>query len=614
MILPGPIGKILAICRGGVSPVLIFLTIMLGFWFGLVPGWSGFHTLIVALVFVLNVHLGIFLFTAGIAKSLCFAAAPVLYYIGQFVQGHLSGLLNILAAIPVVGITDFSNYSVAGAIVIGPIIGALLGLLMARSVIRFRRMLLKFEEGSEQFKKWHSNRWVYILDRVLIGKRTKDAKSLFTGKTKIIRKAGVAIAVLILAMSAGAIFLTKGDVTRNYAAATLTRANGAEVNIGSLDLSATTGAVSASGIQVTDANEPQNNQVAIGKIAADASLYHLLLGKIIMESVEVSDVRFNQKRDTAGKVLDVGEKEPAAFDPCEYKVTAADISKLETYFKDAKALKEKLQKVRKWLPKSEEGQAAEAQPEQAPQKYLDYLVARASVPPTPRVMAKQVLLDKVQTGSPLFGNSQILMTNISDSAKTAGLPVTLEMKSLDTQASVQVTVDYSSGGGVPEVSGTFGGFDLSKMQSGLSGSRGLMFDSGSASGNFQGHVTSEAIDLTFDVSVADMKAKAGEGGVLGLDSKTASEALAVLNSLSTKIRIVGPVTDPRLVFDVKGLEGEFKDALVKAGKQKLADEIDKQISEQVDKQLGDKAPSEIKDVVEKSKGLLKGLLGGKEDK
>jgi hypothetical protein len=325
-------------------------------------------------------------------------------------------------------------------------------------------------------------------------------------------------------------------------------------------------------------------------------------------------VRFNQKRQTAGKVLETATTQEPAFDPCEYKVTAADISKLESYFKDAKALKEKLQNVRKWLPKAEEGQTAETTvPEQTPQKYLDYLVARASTPPTPRVMAKKVLLDKVQTGSPVFGNSQILMTNISDSAKTAGLPVGLEMKSLDTQASVKMTVDYSSGG-TPQVSGTFGGFDLSKMQSDLSGSRGLMFESGIASGTFQGHVTNESIDLTLDVNVSDMKAKAGEGGVVGLDSKTASEALAVLNNLSTKIRIVGPVTDPRLAFDVKGLESEFKNALVKAGKQKLADEVDKQIGQQVDKQLGEKAPSGVRDAVEKSTGLIKGLLGGKQDK
>ncbi len=612
MILPRPFGKILAIFRGGVSPVIIFLTITLGFWFGLVPGWSGLHTLIVALVFVLNVHIGFFLFFAGVGKGLCFAAAPVLFHIGQAVQSHLSGLLNVLAAIPIIGITDFSNYSVAGAIVVGPIIGGIAGLLMARSVISFRRMVLKFEEGSEQFKKWHSNRWVYILDRVLVGKRTKDAKSLFTGKAKIVRKAGVAIAVLILAVSAGAVMLTKGDVTRNYAAATLTRANGAEVNLESLELSALTGAVSASGIQVTDAKEPQNNQVAIEKVAADASVYDLLLGRLVMENVEVSNVQFGQKRSAPGKVVETGAaEEPVAFDPCDYKVTTADISKLETYFKDAKALKEKLQKIRQWLPKAKDGQtAAETAPEEAPHKYLDYLKARASVPPVPRLLAKRVQLDKVQIPSALFASSEVLLTNISDSAQTAGLPVTFEMKSHDTGASVNAAVDYSSKAQTPKLSGTFAGIDLSKMQSSLGGRNGLVFQSGTASGTFDGQVTDELIDLALHVAVRDMKASAQGDGVLGLGSETTSEALKVLNNLETTIRIVGPVTEPRVVFDVKGLEGEFKNALVKAGKQKLADEIDKQI----DKQLGDKAPTEIKDTIEKSKGLLDGLLGGKDKK
>ena len=611
MILPTPFSKILAIFRGGVSPVIIFLTVTLGFWFGLVPGWSGFHTLIVALVFVLNIHLGFFLFFAGVAKGLCIAAAPVLFHVGQAVQNHLPGLLNVLAAIPIIGITDFSNYSVAGAIVTGPIIGGIIGLLLARSVIGFRRMLLKFEEGSEQFKKWHSNRWVYILDRVLVGKRTKDAKSLFAAKAKIIRKAGVAIAVLILAVSAGAVWLAKGDVTRNYAAATLTRANGAEVNLGSLELSALSGAVTASGIQVTDAQQPQNNQVAIEKVAADASLYDLLLGKLVLENVEVSNVQFGQKRTTPGKVLETAAEQPSAFDPCDYKVTTADISKLETYFKDAKAMKEKLQKVRQWLPKAKDGQTpAETGPEEAPQKYLDYLKARAAVPPSPRLLAKRVMIDKIQIPLALFGGSEVLLTNLSDSAATVGLPVTLEMKSHDTGAAVNATVDYSSKGEAPKLSGTFAGIDLSKMQSGLGGSNGIMFESGTASGTFDGYATNESIDLAIHVTVRDMKAGAQGNGVLGLGSETTSEALKVLNSLETTIRIVGPVTEPRLIFDVKGLEGEFKNALIKAGKQKLADEINKQ----VDKQLGDKAPAEIKGAVEKSKELLDGFLGGKDKK
>ena len=62
---------------------------------------------------------------------------------------------------------------------------------------------------------------------------------------------------------------------------TLTRANGAEVNLEDLAISILGGGVSASGLQVTDAKQPAQNQVAVETIAADASVYDLLLGKLV---------------------------------------------------------------------------------------------------------------------------------------------------------------------------------------------------------------------------------------------------------------------------------------------------------------------------------------------
>jgi hypothetical protein len=482
---------------------------------------------------------------------------------------------------------------------------------MARLVIGFRRTMLKLEERSEAFRKWYSKGWVRILDRILIGKRTKDAKSLFAAKTKVVRKAGVAVAGLIVIVSVGALTLAKNTVVKDYFAKTMTRANGAEVDLASLNLSVLSGSVSAGGIQVTDAQKPQINQVAIGKIAADASMYDLTLGRLIMENVEVSGVTFGQERTSPGKIVETAAKkeEQPPFDPCEYRVDANDIARLEKYFKDAKAIKEKLQKVRKWLPKG--GKKAKTQPEQAPQKYLEYLDARASAQPTPRLMARRMQLDQVRIPSDFFGNSELLLTNVSDAPQAAKLPITLEMKSHDTGATVNVNVDYATGGPPPKVSGTFGGFDLSKMQSSLSGSSGLTFEKGMASGKFDGTVTDQAIDLAITVSVQNLQARAQGGGILGLDAKTASEALDVLKNIDTTIRVVGPVTEPRLVFDVKGLQKEFKDALVEAGKQKAAEEINKQI----DKQLGDKVPGEVKGILKDKKLLdgLGGLLGGKKD-
>jgi len=609
--IPSPIRKILKILRGGVSPVIIFISIMLGFTFGLIPGFSGLHAALIVLVFLLNVHIGGFLLSAALGRALCYAAAPVLYHIGLAAQNYLSGLLKFLASVPIIGITDFNKYAVIGGLVAGPVVGIIAGLFMARSVIGFRRMLLKAEESSEKFKKWYSNTWVRILDFLLIGKRTKDAKSLFTVKTKIIRKAGVAFAVILLVIFGVAAHYLKNTKIKEYAAVRLTQLNGAQVDLETLKLSILDGEASISGIQVTDANNPANNQVAVENISANASVYDLTLGKVVLDEVRLSDVQFNQKRQTPGKVTEAKAEEPTAFDPCEYKVTMEDISKLDKYIENAKAVKEWLQKARKWLPDPND-KKGEATAEKGPIKYLDYLIARADVPTSARFLARNVLLEKVKMQSPVFGNSNISLQNINDAPSATALPINLKVKSNDTPLEINVTFDYSSGRKVPKVTGNFTKLDLSKLQSNLSSGAGLSFTSGLASGQFNGSITSESIDLAVDVEVQDMQANSQGDGILGLGGQTTSEAFKILKDLKTTIKIVGPITEPRLVFDTHGLQENIKQALVKAGKERLAEEIDKQ----VEKQLGDKVPEELKDVIKEPKDIMKGLgglLGGKKE-
>ena len=606
MILPRFIKKLLAVFRGSVAPPLIFLSVLAGFWFGLMPGFSGLHTVLLVVVLVLNVHIGLFLLFFGIGKGLSLAAAPLLYHVGVWVHAHLSGLLAALSSIPVVGMTDFRRFALAGALVIGPIIGAVAGLLLAFSVINFRKMMMKLDEKSEKFRLWYSKTWVRILDRLIIGKRAKDVKSMFT-KAKYVRKVGVGLAVLlVVGFFAGSHFLQNTTIKR-YATDTLTKANGAEVDLEDLDISVLGASVSAAGLQVTDAQKPTQNQVAVEKITADASVLDLLLGRLVLENVELTGVAFNQTRETPGKVLETPAKEEEPFDPCEYQVGVEDIEKLEKYVKDAKKIKEQLEKLRKWLPEGKDEEAP-VEAEQIPEKYLEYLKARAQTAPSPRVLAKHVLGDKIEIPSELFGNSKLVMTNLSDAPEAVGEPVTLELASNETGAALKATVDYSEPG-TPKVTGTFEGFDLAKVQSSLGEEAGIAFQSGLASGTFTGQLTKELVDLTISVNIKDLKATGQGDGVLGLGVKETSEVMDVLNELGTTIRVVGPVTEPRLVFDTKGLTEEFKNALVKAGKERLQKEVDSKIQEEI----GDKVPEELKKPAEDLIKGLGGLLGGKKD-
>jgi hypothetical protein len=114
-----------------------------------------------------------------------------------------------------------------------------------------------------------------------------------------------------------------------------------------------------------------------------------------------------------------------------------------------------------------------------------------------------------------------------------------------------------------------------------------------------------------DLEVQNMQASSQGDGILGMGGQTTSEAFKILKNLKTTIKIVGPTTEPRLVFDTNGLQASIKQALVAAGKEKLAEEVNKQ----VEKQLGNKVPEELKGVIKKPENLLKeglgGLLGGK---
>ncbi len=606
MLLPGFIKKLLAVFRGSVAPPLIVLSVMIGFWTGLMPGWSGLHTALVVVVLVLNVHLGLFLLSLGIGKAVSLAAAPVLYHVGGYVQEYLGGLLSLLSSIPIVGITDFSQFALAGALVIGPVVGAIGGLFLAFWVIKFRRMMVRVDEKSEKFRTYYSKTWVRVLDRVLIGKRAKNVQSMFA-KPKYIRKVGIVLALIVVGVFFAVAHFLQDTAIKNYATSTLTRANGAEVNLEDLAISILGGSVSAEALQITNAQQPAQNQLAVERVAADASIYSLLLGKLVMENVEVTGVQFNQARQAPGKVLDAPPAEEKPFDPNVYTVDANDIARIEKYVKDAKKLKEQLEKLRKWLPEGEEEGPPEAA--QPPETYLEYLRAKALTNPTVSVLAKRVLADKVELPNEMFGDSQILLTNLSDAPRALGEPITLELKSHETPALLKAQVDYSTG--TPEVTGTFEGFDLNKFQSELGQEAGIAFQSGTASGTFTGQLTKEQIDLMIQVDLKDLQAKGQGDGVLGLGAEQTSEVLAVMNELSTTIRVVGPITSPRVAFDTKGLGEEFKQALVKAGKDRLQKEIDSKLQEE----LGDKVPEQFRDAI-KTPGKnivegLGGLLGGR---
>jgi uncharacterized protein (TIGR03546 family) len=591
MFLPKPLRKLVGIFRGSVSPTMILVTVILGVWFGLTPGWYGVHTVILFFVLIFNIGIGFFIFFAGVGKAISLIVAPALYYVGAWVQEYLSGVLSFLASIPIIGLTDFARYSVAGALVLGPAIGFIFGLPLARMVTRFRNMWIRFEDRSEKLRKFQSKSWVRILDRILIGKSAKDVRGVLTAKPKIMRKAGVIFVLLIMILSAVGLSMLKDDKVRDYAAGAMTNINGAEVNLEKVELSLTSGHISVTGMQWTDPEKPDNNKFEVGKLSTDASMYHLLIGRVVLDEVEVSNLKFDQQRESRGKVLEKKKKEEKPF---EWKVDKEDIEKLESYYKKAKQVKEWLEKVGEWMPEKDKSKPKK----KIPQRYLEYLTARAPVSPTPRILIRKVVMEGVEIPLEQVGQSKVTLTNISDAPQAAGLPLTIEIQSNEpgNSSRLQFVGHFEKPDLGGEITGKLANVDLAQLQNDMSETNRVKFTGGTADVALDGMISRYTIDLGLGVKVKDFQAGfTGQKGLFGLNPNVSKKAIKVLTNIDTRLHLFGPITEPRLAMDNKNLLKQFKSALVSAGEDWAVEEFDKLFDKH-----SDIIPEKVKDFIPKN--------------
>jgi uncharacterized protein (TIGR03546 family) len=608
MLLPKTVRKFVAVFRGEVSPVLILLSVLFGFWFGLMPGWSGVHVALLVLALVLNIHIGLFALFAGLGRAICFAAAPVWFHVGRWAQDALQPVYEYVGGLPVLGLTDFAVYAIAGGFLAGPVLGLVLGLLLARSVHIFRRTWLKLEENSDRFRQWQSNRWVRWLDWLLLGKRTEDVRTVLRRRARIIRVPGVIVAVVLVAVSAVGLYFVQGDRLQMLASDALTQANGAEVNLAEFALAPLAGRISARGLAVTDPARPSINRLSADELTADASLWNLLRGKLVMDDVTMRSVSFDAPRSSPGLVL---PREPQTAATPEFKpealgipIVGDEIAKLETYFRRAEDLRDWLAEIKPWLPQREPAPPAAPVPE----RYLEYLTARAAVPPAPRFIVRKAVLGGVRIELEEFGPSTITCSNLSDAPAAAGLPLIVEIQSEQRATTLRINCRYDREAGGAEIAGRIEDLDLKRLQQSLSPRNPIAFDGGTATTDIAGSATRQWIDLSLAIQTQGMRARAA-AGVFGLDQRVTNEAVRVLEHVETRLRVVGPLLAPRLVFDPPQLTEQFKQALVKAGKAELA--------RQVDDLLGDKVPGAGKlldDPVGGAQEALSGLLGGQDKK
>ena len=292
------IGKLIR----GAAPTQIFLGALLGVVIGMIPGVNLTIIAAVFLLFMLNAHVGVAIGGFLLGRLAALLLAPVTFRIGTTII-HRVGLEETFRAAsdaPVMALLDLHIYCLVGGLPIALALGTVLGIICVKIVNGIRLGILSAADHSEALRAMAKTRVARILLWVLFGGSKADLADVIQGRRSPIRKAGLILGVVALAIGASVEYLLLDRVLRTSVEKGLGAANGAEVNVARANLSMRAGELHLGDIEITNPEKPTHNRVRIGRAVARVSIRDLLRKRLIVDEITLADVETYTERATPG--------------------------------------------------------------------------------------------------------------------------------------------------------------------------------------------------------------------------------------------------------------------------------------------------------------------------
>lgn len=591
--------------RGKASPFQLLAACVIGASIGFVPGVSiapGLLLAWLAVLLVLNANLSIAAAVTLGAKIVSFALLPVSVSVGRLlIDGPTQPLFKAAVNAPVLAWFGLDHYAVAGGQLIGITLGVATGLIVVNSVTNFRKKMASVEENSEMFAKLSTKRSVRILSWMLIGSGGKGKKTyteLLESKGNPVRVLGV----VAVALAAGFLFLltlfASDSLVTPAVRAMLERANGATVDLenASLDLSAQT--LTLTGIAAADPNALDTNLFEAQSIVANLSGASILSKRFAFDRIEVADSVSGSARAVPGiryrPPARPGPRPEAEGDDTGSGETpgAAGIP-LEDYLAEAEKWRERLQQARRWLETIGGGDSSEESVEESIERQkrdmgLARIRAEHLVDGSPTVLVRELLLSGTdqRTGGPFVLRGSNIATQPALVAEPAKLEVTLG------EGDRSVTIDLDPGAANGRLALQAQGMELDRVLAGLASQQPL-------SGGTVDFSATGPIDLASGAAV-DLAASAL---LKNTSVQVPGQSPQNIEQLTIPMGIRGPLD--RLGVSIQG--DAIQQALIAAGKERLAGELNEALGGALDGALDGVVPEEAGGLLE---GLAEGITGG----
>lgn len=610
-----PTRKIGKLLRGKATPFQLIAASVLGTCLGFAPSplqAPALMALLVAALLAVNANLGLALLCAGLGGLLSLVVAPVSFRIGEFLlDGPFAGLAEAVVNAPVLAWCGLSYYAVAGGQLLALLIGTGIGLLVTRAVNGFRRRMVAARDKPSKARELAAKPWGRALTWIFFGGTGKGSweDKLEKRVGNPIRIWGAALIVIVVVGAAVAHRQLAEPLARGVLQDKLASANGATVDVGPLALDLGEGRVAISQLALADPKDLARDLFRAGHLEADVDQADFLRRRFHVAKLVVSEAQSGVPRETPGEVVgpEPDEEEEPADD--EGPIDLENIS-LEQVLGEYEVWKGRLSQARKWLDRLSGGLGSEKGDESLTERLAREVSERGWF---------SVEADHLMNEAPTFRLSELLVEGFQASylpGRTLDLqarelstqpglvdaPPTLEITSRDGALGLLVDLAPASRlGGDGALRFHLKSLDVDAVMSKLSLPGGQV--------PFRGGTLDLVIDGAWDggrIGFVDLPLRVVFHGTTLTLGDLKPQAL---DELELEIGIRGPLDSPRLDFDADALT----DALVDAGKQELANQLEKELDGEVKEKL-DELKEKTGIELPGGEGLLEGLLGGKKKK
>ncbi|MFW5841029.1 MAG: hypothetical protein ACOCZE_10645, partial [Planctomycetota bacterium] len=435
---------------------------------------------------------------------------------------------------------------------------------------------------------------VKIILLLLFGRQKKPLSELLAQKNPLLRKWGIVVAVVFVALIVGGATLAVDYYLAGELETQLGKANGAEVNIEHADLSLLQGRARIVNIRFTNPQDPTQNRFQADEISVDVSIRGLLTKRAIVDEIVIPAAVAGKQREQPGDVYPAPEPdEPES--PDDLWTWLKDPEKIKETFDRLKTYKEWLEKIRERIEARDKGEVPPPDPN-AP--YLERS-SRHLLTQHPTILIRRIRIESIR-----FEGDQntyrLEGRQISSHPELVPEPMAIrfgdvtgsgEQTKLGQNRRVFVAFNFQPGQ-MDEMDLLWNNLPIGGAIQ-LSEKSPVQIQKGLAVIQTKGGFSAGKLDLAGIIKLSEFDGSVRKDRkVLGMDNATAQQVLQRASELPVVLRLGGTLTRPTAVIDTQATTAAMQEMLPQIFQNVIGDQLRQHIGGQ-------------------GASILDGLLGGR---